>query len=158
METSSWGGSLYPSSRSYFPSLYVSVCIYHITHLSFSLPVFPTLSHKAVSKPTQESGESHELSLVAPSLLSGSPIIATFKDRTLTQRALYRLPFSIHFYPKWLWGPWELAGSLACLFYSVFLREVEWEWVFRDSKQEKRNACYNGFLFLCTSVYDRRHK
>lgn len=61
--------SSYPTSGSYFSHICVSVCIYRIMYLPFSLPVFPTLSHKSLSKPNQESGESHELSPVVPCLL-----------------------------------------------------------------------------------------
>lgn len=40
-----------------------------MSRIRFSLlPVFAALAHKAVSKPNQEAGESHELSPVVPSL------------------------------------------------------------------------------------------
>lgn len=98
---------MYSTSRSYFSYLCASVtsriCLSISPSLSLSpcLCFLPTLPHRPVSKSNQKAGESHELSPVAASLSSSSPIIGAFKHRTLAQKGtLYAFIFhSFLFFP-----------------------------------------------------------
>lgn len=125
MKTSSWGGSLYTTGLSFFPSLCVCVRLSHIC-LSLSLPVcFPALSHKSVSKTRFKRLESP--SSFFSSFCRGFPIIAAFKDRTLAQRALHAL---VHFPLILIRDDFEAREDRlrvsSFLFYSAFLeRESE---------------------------------
>lgn len=122
VETSSWGGKLVPRQQVFFFFFPLSLCV--CVHLSRHVFAFLSscVPHSVTQACLQNQIKRPESPTSSPSsflpFLSSSPIIATFKGRTLAQRALNALSFSIHFYPKWLWGLWELTGSLTCLLYS----------------------------------------
>lgn len=92
-------GSLFSTIRSFFLFLSVSLCASITSHICLFHPLWLPLWHTNQSPNQIKRLESPTSSPSPfPSLSSSSPIIATFKDRTLTQRALYTLSFFHSFF------------------------------------------------------------
>lgn len=148
---------MHRTSRSlFFPSLCLCVRRSHHVFAFLSLPVFPALSHKPVSKLNQEAGESHELSLVVRSLLLSSPIIATFKDRTLRQRALSYTCIFHSFLSKMTLRPLRIdCVSHMFVFFFFFFVCVRRRGSGCSERGKRNSACYTVFFVFMKQCLNR---